>query len=911
MPVYSELETLDGYLQTYGKYLGKKAMEGLRPLFVPEEDAGHDMSHYLRTPYPAQANSINAIVKVWSVKELALVCGEMGTGKTMVGMLGIDAHARAYGLMVERNVSNSCNIDKDVPCYRVLVMCPNHLIQKWKREIEKTVPYAKVVTFERTKKSGADDSYKGVLKYINSCKSKHEPFKIHKDGRRGRALWSIPQGPEFVLVGRNQSKHDGGWAPVGGPAFGKAGILKSVCVGKDPILDSYGRPRFDDKGNRLSRNVIGEIVSCPKCGQPHMDGDVVVGRGDLWKDKAGQHRCGTRYLKEIVVDGRTGQGLDKIVPAPDCYSKDPEYAKVEQNGRMYEIRTCNEPLWQYTPTPRKYPPATIIQRKAKGLFDYFVLDEMHEEKSETSAQANAAAKMMTSAKRLMGLTGTLIGGYADHLFPLLMRMAPASLVKAGFTWGDRMKFAKVYGRIETTYTTKFDKQGRTIRRRNTNSMRKDDDGATKDEQVKPGVMPSFYGHHLIGNTIFLGLAEMDADLPLLIDDDRSLKPARMDSELDEAYIEVRNALQEKVEELLQCGSRKLLGTFLQTLLSYPDHPYGWETLGYTGESGTFMPVVTPKDLGTEAIRAKEAELIDNCVKEFNEGRQSWVYCMMTNKRDVQGRLAQLLKDRGLKVKILRSGTVDTTEREAWIMKNGPHVDVIISHPELVSTGLDFFDLPTTYNFSTIHFYQGDYQVNRVRQAGRRHWRIGQPEECRTYYYYYEQTMQHRQVKLVGDKYAAAKQLEGKFSAEGLAALADDSSSQMSMARSLDEKIEDIRGNWAKLRDETKVKVIQVARRGVFRMLADEVVSETEIAPFAADIASMILDNEDADLDAFVASQAKKAKPAPKKAPAKVKPTLRLVEPPASLADLDLDDDDFDLDDLDLSALARIGLNLED
>jgi hypothetical protein len=42
----------------------------------------------------------------------------------------------------------------------------------------------------------------------------------------------------------------------------------------------------------------------------------------------------------------------------------------------------------------------------------------------------------------------------------------------------------------------------------------------------------------------------------------------------------------------------------------------------------------------------------------------------------------------------------------------------------------------------------------------------------------------------------------------------------------------------------------------------------------------------------------------------VKPTLRLVEPPASLADLDLDDDDFDLDDLDLSALARIGLNLE-
>src|SRR5918994_7799249 len=92
----------------------------------------------------------------------------------------------------------------------------------------------------------------------------------------------------------------------------------------------------------------------------------------------------------------------------------------------------------------------------KGAFDFFLLDEMHEEKSDTSAQSMAAGKLMAISKKIIGLTGTLIGGYADHLLPLLFRLNPRALRDLGFNWKAKMPFAKKYGRIKTIVTRKSD-----------------------------------------------------------------------------------------------------------------------------------------------------------------------------------------------------------------------------------------------------------------------------------------------------------------------------------------------------------------------------------------------------------------------------------------------------------------------
>src|SRR5207248_4700814 len=120
----------------------------------------------------------------------------------------------------------------------------------------------------------------------------------------------------------------------------------------------------------------------------------------------------------------------------------------------------------------------------------------------------------------------------------------------------------------------------------------------------------------------------------------------------------------------------------------------------------------------------------------------------TDKHDVQGRLESLLKQAGLQVGILRA-SVPLSQREAWIADHAPHLDVVVSHPRLVETGLDLFDKSGRHNFPTICFYETGYNLFTLRQASRRSWRIGQRAACRIVYFFYKGTMQERAMALMG------------------------------------------------------------------------------------------------------------------------------------------------------------------
>src|SRR5207249_4780055 len=109
-------------------------------------------------------------------------------------------------------------------------------------------------------------------------------------------------------------------------------------------------------------------------------------------------------------------------------------------------------LWTMTGELRRFEPARYIHKRLKGFFRYFLLDEAHEEKSADTAQGNAAGALAAACPKVIALTGTLIGGYAEHLRPLLFRLAPASLVAEGFRWAQSMPFNERYGRIETRVT---------------------------------------------------------------------------------------------------------------------------------------------------------------------------------------------------------------------------------------------------------------------------------------------------------------------------------------------------------------------------------------------------------------------------------------------------------------------------
>jgi hypothetical protein len=274
----------------------------------------------------------------------------------------------------------------------------------------------------------------------------------------------------------------------------------------------------------------------------------------------------------------------------------------------------------------------------------------------------------------------------------------------------------------------------------------------------------------------------------------------MDSELANAYKEqVETPLVDAIKEMMKRRDRRLLGAMLQTLLAYPDYPFGWESIGYWDE-GEFVTVANPPNLSEEVIRPKERTLIDLIRSEKANQRKVWVYVQFTDKHDVETRLEKLLQREGFNVGVLKA-SIPLARREEWIAQHAPSLDVMVSHPRLVETGLDLFDKNGGHNFPTICFYETGYNLFTLRQAARRSWRIGQKEDCRIVYFHYQDTMQARAMSLMGKKLTAAQALEGRFSSEGLVAMAgEDANVEIALARSLVERMDegDARRMWNKV-----------------------------------------------------------------------------------------------------------------
>jgi hypothetical protein len=498
-------------------------------------------------------------------------------------------------------------------------------------------------------------------------------------------------------------------------------------------------------------------------------------------------KCGQRLVKKGKTEDSGGEEANVLLKPSDLAKR-----QLRCHYKPEGQPVCGEALFQQTSELQRFEPAKFIHKRLKNFFDYFLLDEAHEEKSADSAQGNAVGSLVAGCKRFMACTGTLIGGYAEHIRPLLLRSAPTSLIQEGFGWHNPMEFSETYGRIETRVTERDGQDGGGNQWGEGNRQSR---GKTKStsKYTRPGIMPTLFGRHLMRTAVFLGLDEVAANLPSL---EEIVLGVPMDDEVGPAYQDVQETMQAVIKEMVRKGNRKFLGAMLQTLLAYPDHPYGWGEVGYHDDDGGFVPVVEPPNFHPAKVRPKEEELLKIIDKEVKEGRQVWIYTTMTGEKDVADRLLKLITKRGYRAEVLRS-TVELKKREEWIAKHGPGNQVIISHPKLVETGLDLFDKFGGHNFSTLIFYQTGYNLFTLRQASRRSWRIGQRLPCRVYYLYYEghvpgtaPTMQARAMSLMGKKLSAAHAIEGKFSSDGLVALSGDDGVEMALAKSLADQIDE-------------------------------------------------------------------------------------------------------------------------
>jgi hypothetical protein len=222
---------------------------------------------------------------------------------------------------------------------------------------------------------------------------------------------------------------------------------------------------------------------------------------------------------------------------------------------------------------------------------------------------------------------------------------------------------------------------------------------------------------------------------------------------------------------------------LNTLLLYPDHPYGLGTLYGTEfdhelKRNVRFVIADTRDLPENHLHSKERRLIEEIKRELAEGRRCQVFAVYTQKHDVTARLQRILSQEGIRTAVLRS-SVDTSKREAWYAKQiKDGIQVVISHPKLVETGLDLLDFPT------ILFYESGYSLHTLRQASRRSWRIGQKRPAGVKFLCYEATMQTACLRLMGKKLLVALTMEGKFAGEGLQNIDEDDDMLSAMAREL-------------------------------------------------------------------------------------------------------------------------------
>ena len=151
---------LGQFIDTFKDAIAHRVVESYPPLYRPSEN-GHRLPRLLRKPLGAQADAIRGAALSLEAHRGTTVVGEMGTGKTFIAAAA--AHLAGFK--------------------RVLVLCPPHLVPKWKREVEMTVPGARAV----------------IVKSITDLE---------------RLRLSTGSGPLFAVMSREKAKLSYRWMPA-------------------------------------------------------------------------------------------------------------------------------------------------------------------------------------------------------------------------------------------------------------------------------------------------------------------------------------------------------------------------------------------------------------------------------------------------------------------------------------------------------------------------------------------------------------------------------------------------------------------------------------------------------------------------------------------------------------------------
>ena len=229
---------------------------------------------------PTQRHIAAAIARAIRKHGVGNVQGEMGVGKTVIGAAVLEL----------------------LDAYPAIVLCPPHLVPKWIREIEETIPGAKAMELSRIGRNADDPGdVNDVRRFL----------EFHAQGKLGQK--------PVAVIAHTSAKYGAGW---------------EHAVVRKWFVDEEDRKPF-------------EALSCPECGSPiyiHQPGGIVITATTV--DELGDKRC-------FCEAKRPGYELDE----------NGRLARDEQGHPIWGQRVCGAPLFQFT--GRRWALADYIAKHAK------------------------------------------------------------------------------------------------------------------------------------------------------------------------------------------------------------------------------------------------------------------------------------------------------------------------------------------------------------------------------------------------------------------------------------------------------------------------------------------------------------------------------------------------------------------
>lgn len=722
---------IDSYLSTYSDILTDKIQKAFVPRFTPGEDkydkvldnfCDYTAYNAHMKLFPAQKSVIQAVSNALDEQKSAFIIGEMSSGKTILSMGVVQTNAKGRtGLTA-------------------VTMCPPHMVMKWERHLKEQSP--------RT------DVY--VIRTVDDL-MKLEP--VINDKSRTRTVW--------LVMSQNSVKNKYRVRPAAvwqnkQYEYDKEGNLKRIweagyhcpdCGARLTHKERTGRGRYQNVRTVMNNEFTfgnkptSENSFCPEC------------HASLWTahNKDIEYGKGNGANRWIRIVGRTSEKSGWMEERHIYRIKDELQTKIgggnasDDEKRWFKsinrtVQSLNDGTYTDV-APKKISIAEYVKKNLKGKIDYLICDEIHELKGENSEQGLAMGEIASASRKIIGLTGTLMNGYALGVYYLLFRLFSKKMVEEGYSYEDGVKFATEFGVLKQDKVFSINGDSRS-------------DGKAKQASFLPGISPLVFTKFLLENACFISLEDITDEMPGY----REIPvPCDMDNELAAAYLELERSFRNN-KNVYQ-GAMRYMAQFINLLMNYPDQPFDHLDIY---DPGTKKLICSPQSIDRERVRNKETEMLNIVRDKVANGEKVLIYYESVNKTNLGNRLISLLETEGIKASELKSnGGPKAEDREKWIAdKIEDGMQVMICNPALVKTGLDLLD------FTCIIFYQTGYNLYTMRQASRRSWRLNQMHDVEVYFLYYRGTVQEKIIGIMATKLQAALAIEGKFNEEGLSALSN-------------------------------------------------------------------------------------------------------------------------------------------